>query len=209
MKIRVILADDHPVVRNGVKNFISKSVDIDVIAEAEDGEEAIRLVNELKPDVLLLDMELPLKNGVEVTEALKAADDPVKILIFSGYDDKELIYSVLRSGAAGYLSKDEPLGDVVDAIRGVANGQEGWFSRNVKATVMDIYQDNELLGNKMTPREAEVYKLVFEGKTNKRIAFELQISEKTVEKYLYSLFQKYGVESRVQLAVKRAREDQK
>lgn len=206
MKIRVILVDDHPVVRNGVKNFLTKARDIEVIAEARDGEEAIRLVNELNPHVLLLDMELPGKNGVEVTEALKAAGSSVKVLAFSGHNDREYIRGVLNSGAAGYITKDEPNEHVIEAIRGVAYGQQGWLSRKVKAAVMELYQNEELAGKKVTPREAEVHDLVYQGKTNKKIAFDLKISEKTVEKYIYSLFQKYEVVSRVQLAVKKARE---
>lgn len=206
MKIRVILVDDHPVVRNGVKNFLTKARDIEVIAEARDGEEAIRLVNELNPHVLLLDMELPGKNGVEVTEALKASGSSVKVLAFSGHDDREYIRGVLNSGAAGYITKDEPNEHVIEAIRGVAYGQQGWLSRKVKAAVMELYQNEDLAGKKVTPREAEVHDLVYQGKTNKKIAFDLKISEKTVEKYIYSLFQKYEVVSRVQLAVKKARE---
>jgi two-component system, NarL family, response regulator DegU len=206
MKIRVILVDDHPVVRNGVKNFLSKANDIEVIAEARDGDEAIRLVNELNPNVLLLDMEMPGKNGVEVTEALKTAGSNVKVLAFSGHNDREYIRGVLNSGAAGYITKDEPNEHVIEAIRGVAYGQQGWLSRKVKAAVMDLYQYDDKAGKKVTPREAEVHDLVYQGKTNKKIAYDLQISEKTVEKYIYSLFQKYEVVSRVQLAVKKARE---
>lgn len=206
MKIRVILADDHPVVRNGVKNFLSKAGDIEIIAEARDGNEAIQLVNELTPHVLLLDMELPGKNGIEVTEILKAAGSPVKILAFSGHEDREYIRGVLNSGAAGYITKDEPNEQVVEAIRGVARGQQGWLSRKVKAAVVNLYQCSELGEKKVTPREAQVHNLVYQGKTNKRIAYDLKISEKTVEKYIYSLFQKYDVVSRVQLAVKKARE---
>jgi DNA-binding NarL/FixJ family response regulator len=206
MKIHVILADDHPVVRNGVKNFLSRTIDIEVIGEAKNGQEALQLVSELQPDVLLLDMEMPVMDGVEVSETLKASGARVKVLAFSGHADREYIRGVLHSGASGYITKDESNEAIIDAIRGVANGQQGWFSRKVKATLIDIHHQDELAGKKITPREAEVHDLVYQGKTNKKIAYDLQISEKTVEKYIYSLFQKYEVVSRVQLAVKKARE---
>jgi DNA-binding NarL/FixJ family response regulator len=206
MKIRVILADDHPVVRNGVKNFLTKTRDIEVIAEARNGKEALKLVEELNPDVLLLDMEMPVMDGLQVSETLKNAGSRVKVLAFSAHSDKEYIRGVLNSGASGYITKDETNEAVIDAIRGVANGQHGWLSRRIKATVIDIYNKDDLVGKKVTPREAEVHDLIYQGKTNKKIAYDLQISEKTVEKYIYSLFQKYEVESRVQLAVKKARE---
>lgn len=206
MKIRVMLADDHPVVRNGVKNFLSKTRDIEVVGEARNGQEAIALAGELQPDVLLLDMEMPIMDGVAVSETLRASGSRVKVLAFSGHTDREYIRGVLNSGASGYITKDETNDAVIDAIRGVANGQQGWLSRKVKATVMDFYHNDDVVGKKVTPREAEVHDLIYQGKTNKKIAYDLQISEKTVEKYIYSLFQKYEVVSRVQLAVKKARE---
>jgi DNA-binding NarL/FixJ family response regulator len=206
MKIRVILADDHPVVRNGVKNFLAKTRDIEVIGEATNGIEALQIVNELQPDVLLLDMEMPVMDGVAVCESIKASDSRVRVLAFSGHNNRDYIRGVLNSGASGYITKDETNEAVIDAIRGVANGQQGWLSRKIKATVMDLYQKDDIAGKKVTPREAEVHNLIYQGKTNKKIAYDLKISEKTVEKYIYSLFQKYEVVSRVQLAVKKARE---
>ncbi len=208
MSIRVLLVDDHPIIRNGIKNMLVKTMDIEVVGEAENGEAVIGLVKRLKPDVLVLDMDLPGKNGIQVTEELKAMGSPVHILAFSGYDDRQFIEGVLNSGASGYLTKDEPIETVIEAIRGVAGGQQGWLSRKVKAAIMSMYQDEERTSNRISPREAQVYGLISEGKTNKRIAHELSISEKTVEKYIYNLFQKFDVVSRVQLAVLKAREKQ-
>lgn len=206
MTIRVILADDHPVVRRGVKNYLDKSVDIHVVGEADNGAQAISLVQSLEPDLLLLDMELPKKNGIQVTEELLSSGMKTKILILSGHTDKEFIQGILNLGAAGYLTKDESLETIANAIRGVSYGQKGWLSRKVSAVVMELYQDEDGGNSKITPREAEVHNLIYQGKTNKGIAFDLKISEKTVEKYIYSLFQKLEVASRVQLAVKKARE---
>jgi DNA-binding NarL/FixJ family response regulator len=184
-------------------------LDIQVIAEAENGEEAIRLVQNLHPNVLLLDMSLPVKNGVEVTQELKAQGSAVRILAFSGYEDQAYIDGILESGASGYLIKSEPIDMVIDAIRGVATGQKGWFSRKVKAIVMGQCYSNEFIGKKLTPRENQVCNLVVGGKTNKGIAFDLEISEKTVEKYLYNIFQKFDIGSRVELAVRMVRKEGK
>ncbi|MCL4562977.1 MAG: response regulator transcription factor [Chloroflexi bacterium] len=133
--IRVILADDHVVVRIGIKNLLSRSPDIAVIGEASNGIEAIRMVGELKPDLLLLDMEMPELDGVEVARQLRAANSPVRILALSAYNDKQYILSMLEQGAAGYLTKDEAPGTIVDAVRGVAAGERGWLSRKAAARV--------------------------------------------------------------------------
>jgi DNA-binding NarL/FixJ family response regulator len=208
MSIRVLLVDDHPIIRNGIRNILRTTMDIEVVGEADNGNDVFELVKRLQPDVLVLDMDLPGKNGIQVTEELKAAGSPVQILAFSGYDDRQFIEGVLQSGASGYLTKDEPIETVIDAIRGVAGGQPGWLSRKVKAAIMSMYKDEERAGQHVSPREAQVYGLISEGKTNKYIARELSISEKTVEKYIYNLFQKFDVVSRVQLAVLKAREKQ-
>jgi DNA-binding NarL/FixJ family response regulator len=202
MSIRIILADDHPIIRKSIKSLLDKTLDIQVIAEAENGEEAVQFTVDLKPDVLLLDMSLPIKDGVEVTQDLKAMGSPVHILAFSAYEDQAYIEGILKSGASGYLTKGEPIEVVIEAIRGAAIGQEGWFSREVKAILMGHGNSDEFIRKKLTPRESQVCDLVVEGKTNKSIAFVLEISEKTVEKYLSTIFQKFDVASRVEVAVR-------
>jgi DNA-binding NarL/FixJ family response regulator len=212
MPIRVILADDHALVRDGVRKFLADSADIEVVAEAGTGKEAIELVQRLKPDVLLLDIGLPDMDGVQVTQRLKSEglDTSVNILAFSGHDDREMIQGMLNMGASGYLTKDEMAGEIIDAIRGVANGQQGWLSQRVRAVVMSIYRGDEVVGwqHKVTPREAQVCECILEGKTNRTIAYELSISEKTVEKHITRLFEKFNVFSRVELAVYISRENQ-
>ncbi|HEX2979176.1 MAG TPA: response regulator transcription factor [Anaerolineaceae bacterium] len=131
--IRVILADDHAVLRIGIRNLLSHSPDIEVIGEAGDGFEALRLVNELNPDVLLLDMEMPGMDGVEVARQLRMRVSPVRILALSAYNDRQYILSMLDQGASGYLIKDEAPGTIVEAVRSVAKGERGWFSRKVAA----------------------------------------------------------------------------
>ncbi|MBE0699561.1 MAG: response regulator transcription factor [Anaerolineaceae bacterium] len=128
-RIRVLIADDHAIMRVGIKNILSRSKDIFVVGEANNGAEAINLVHELNPDVLVLDMEMPVMDGVEVARRLQAMNSPVRILVLSAYDDRQYIIEMLKMGAAGYLIKDEAPEVIVEAVQGIANGEEGWISR--------------------------------------------------------------------------------
>lgn len=204
--IRVVLADDHPVVRTGIKNLLSRSADIEVVGEASSGDEALNLVSELTPDVLLLDMEMPGTKGVEVAQHIHQTGADVRILALSAYDDKHYILELLENGAAGYLTKEEAPDTIIDAIRGVSQGEQGWVSRRVAAQMSVWMRDEEPDSSRLTKRELEVLKLVVEGKTNQGIGVTLGISEKTVEKYLEAVFSKLGVSSRVEAAVYAVRE---
>jgi DNA-binding NarL/FixJ family response regulator len=203
--IRVVLVDDHPVTRGGIRELLDKAVDIEVVGEAGDGQEALRQVEDLSPDVLLLDMEMPGMKGVEVARQLQAATSPVRVLALSAYDDVEYIRGVLSSGAAGYLTKEEVPQTIVEAVRGVARGEQGWLSRRVAAQ-MAAWAQEELERTDLTKRELEVLALVVEGKTNQEIGRALGISDKTVEKHLEGIFGKLGVASRVAAAVQAVRD---
>jgi DNA-binding NarL/FixJ family response regulator len=132
--IRVALADDHQVVRIGVRSMLEKAPDIVVVGEANDGAGALRLVAELSPDILLLDVEMPGMTGVEVARRLQASGSPVRVLALSAYDDESYIAALLASGAAGYLTKDDAMEMLVDAVRGVARGEQGWLSARVRSS---------------------------------------------------------------------------
>lgn len=134
-KIRVVIADDHAIMRVGIKNILSRSNEIKVIGEASNGQEAIDLVNGLDPDVLILDMEMPVLDGVEVARRLKTSQSPVRILVLSAYDDRQYILEMLNIGASGYLIKDEAPEVIVDAVQGVARGEKGWISRKAALRV--------------------------------------------------------------------------
>jgi DNA-binding NarL/FixJ family response regulator len=206
VQVRVVLADDHPIVRAGIKNLLSHSENILVVGETGTGEDVLRLLDETNPDVLLLDMELPGIEGVDIARRLHAAKSQVRILALSAYDDKQYILQVLEQGAAGYLTKDEAPEMIVEAVLGVAKGEQGWLSRKVAAQVTDWMKEDEKDPRRLTTRETEVLRLLTDGKTNQGIGSVLGISEKTVEKYLDSMFKKLGVSSRVDAAVRAVRD---
>lgn len=205
--IRVVLADDHPVVRKGIKGFLDSTEDIRVVGEAASGDEALEKVKELAPDVLLLDIELPEMSGILVAQRLHESGSTVKVLVLSNYDNPFYIHEVMDLGALGYLVKEEAPEFIVQAIRGVAQGEQGWVSRRIAAKMVSWMRDDKgENGIKFTRRELEVLRLVAEGKTNQNIAVALGISDKTVEKFLFSIFQKTGVTSRTEAAVYAVRE---
>jgi DNA-binding NarL/FixJ family response regulator len=199
-KVRVILADDHPITREGIKKFLTNYEDIELICEAEDGKEALRLVDELHPDVLILDMEMPEMKGLEVALHLKERQPEVKILALSTYDSKQYIFGSLAAGASGYLTKEEIPENIIEAIRGVARGEQGWVSRRV-AAVMSSWAQAGHKNHELTERELQVLRQIVEGKTNQEISYQLGISQKTVEKHLEAVFTKLNVSSRVEAAV--------
>ncbi len=134
-KIRIVVADDHAVMRMGMVNLFNRQPDMEVVGEAKNGQEALQVVQATEPDVIVLDMQMPVMDGVEVALALKKAQSRVKILAFSAFDEKYYIISLLELGAAGYLTKDEDPNMLVKAVRGIANGERGWLSPSVAETV--------------------------------------------------------------------------
>ncbi len=203
--IKVIIADDHPVVCKGIGDLLESAPGISVIGQTTSGVKALQLVEDLKPDVLILDIEMPDITGVQVLDKLIQREIPVKILGLSSYDDRGYISQLLSMGASGYLIKDEMPENIVEAVRGVANGEKGWVSRKVAAKLGQMLEGNDE-SNHLTPRELEVLQLVTQGKTNGEIGYGLGISEKTVEKHLDTIFRKLGVASRVEAAVMAVRD---
>jgi DNA-binding NarL/FixJ family response regulator len=204
---KVLLVDDHPIVRTGIRNLLERAAEINIVGEASDGFEALKLVEKLSPDVILLDMEMPGMNGNEVAIRLKEAGSSVKILALSAHDDKQYIQELLANGASGYLTKEEVPEAIIEAVRGVARGEQGWVSRKIAAKMTTWMNEDDPARRKgLTPREVQVLKMVVNGKTNQEIGLELGISEKTVEKHLEGVFSKLGVASRVEAAVHALRE---
>jgi DNA-binding NarL/FixJ family response regulator len=195
--IRVVIADDHPIVRNGLRAILDRSNLIRVVGEAEDGLQTLKLVDDLDPDVLLLDMEMPGLNGLDVTKQLQGRNQ-VKILALSAYDDDHYVNGLLAYGAEGYLTKEEASHAIVDAVRGVAEGKVGWFSRRVMAKFINRRRaglpDDPL--SELTDREADVLRMLARGATNALMAAELGIAERTVRFHLHNVYDKLNLRGR-------------
>lgn len=197
--IRVVLADDHPVVRSGIRTLLDGADDIQVVGEASDGAEALQLVEELEPDILLLDMELPVVSGVDVARKLAKTERWVGVLALSAHDDEHYIIETLGAGVSGYLTKDEAPEQIVEAVRGVARGENGWLSRRVTAKIVSRVRPTARglgLVRRLSERELEVLSLMARGLDNEEIAEELVISHGTVKNHVTSIYGKIGVRSR-------------
>jgi len=199
--IRVVITEDHPVVRAGIRDMLLSVDGIELVGDAANGVEAMQKVEALRPDVMLLDIELPDSTGVDITRKILASFPETKILILSGHEDKHYIRALFELGVSGYLTKDEAPESIIEAIRSVASGETGWVSRRVSSQLSRMMYDETQAPTNLTPREDQVLNLVVEGKTNQAIAANLGISEKTVEKYVENIFRKLGVSSRVEAAV--------
>lgn len=182
--IRVLIADDHPVWRRGVRTLFDAEPDIDVVAEAADGEEALRYIRAGGLDVAVLDMEMPRLSGVEVARTVRDEALPVRVLALSSYDDASYVSGLLQNGASGYLTKDKPAVLIVEAVRAVARGEGRWF---VQPTSREDPAAN------LSDREREVLGLLAQGKANGEIADALFISENTVRNHLANAYAKIGV----------------
>ena len=204
--IRVLIVDDHPVVRTGIRNMLDPAVGISVVGEASTGSEALQMIESLQPTVVLLDMKLPDMSGIEVIKQIYETKGKSRVLGLSSYDDREFISQLLNYGASGYLLKEEVPEYIIDAVRGVAQGEAGWVSRKVAALLSQIFLKDKEDGTDLTARELEVLRLVVDGKTNDQIGVSLGISVKTVENHLHAIFRKMGVVSRVEAAVMAVRE---
>ncbi len=197
--IRVVLADDHRVVREGIRDRLSAEPDIEVVGEAADGREALDVVRRLRPDVVVLDVEMPHMTGVEVARAIRDEALPSRVLVLSGYDNAEYVGALLDAGAAGYLTKDESLKSIVEAVRGIAGGEDGWLSRKIAARVLTLRRQRpEGPPGGLTPREIDVLRLVARGQTNAEAARELSVSEHTVRNHLANVYAKLEVGNRAE-----------
>jgi DNA-binding NarL/FixJ family response regulator len=206
--IRVVLADDHAVVRKGIREFLEEAGEIVVVAEAADGEAALTAIRDVRPDVAVLDIQMPRRTGIEVTRAVRSERLPVGVLVLTAYDDDPYVQAVLMAGANGYVLKNASSEEIVQAVRTVHEGQmalDPAIARKIVASWMSAGQaPPEPTEPRPSPREMDVLKLVAHGLTNKAIAAQLKISERTVQGHIASLFAKLGVSSRTETVVRAA-----
>jgi two-component system, NarL family, response regulator len=190
--ITLLIADDHPIVREGIAALLSRQPDMRVVAECEDGPAALRQSLALRPDVLLLDLNMPGMGGVEVIEALRVAWPEVRAAVLTTFDGDEDVSRAMRAGAMGYLLKDAPRQQLLEAIRAVAAGRK-WLSADAASRLAERMTLPEL-----TPRELDVLRLMARGLSNKEIGGTLGIGEGTVKIHANSMFGKLGVQDRTQ-----------
>jgi DNA-binding NarL/FixJ family response regulator len=206
-EIRLVLADDHAVVRSGTRELLEQQPDLKIIGEASDGDEAIRLTGELQPDVVVMDIRMPKTSGVEATKTIKSTYPDVKVLVLTAHDDDEYVFALLQAGANGYLLKTAEIEELVRAIRTVAAGKSAlapevtgkvvaqFTSGKSLPEVLTESQDNF---DGLTDRELDILRLVGQGLSNKQIGKQLFISDRTVQAHLSNIFSKLNVSSRTE-----------
>jgi two-component system, NarL family, response regulator NreC len=200
MSIRILLADDHTVVRDGLRALLEKQPDMTVVGEAADGRDSVRLAEEQLPDVVVMDIAMPNMNGIEATRRILAANPRTNVVMLSMHQDESYVLRSLKAGAKGYLLKDSLRSDVIEAIRTVSQGRS-FMTRKVSRILQEDYiRQMERRGledsyDLLTDREREILQLVAEGKTNKDVATFLNISPTTVETHRTHILQKLGLHS--------------
>jgi two-component system response regulator NreC len=204
MTIRVLVADDHTLFRAGLRALFASEADIEVVGEAADGEEAVRRALELRPEVVVMDLMMPIMNGIEATRELKAKLPDVKVLVLSMYDDEEHVQRLLAGGASGYMLKKATSDELVRALREVVSGgiplDPSVAAKVVKDYVRRVQGEEEpLQSSELTPRELEVLKLIAQGLSNQSIADQLGLSRKTVDVHRANLMRKLDLHTVTEL----------
>lgn len=206
MNFRVLIADDHGIVRQGLRALLEKSPDVSVVGEASDGREAVRLAAELRPNIVVMDIGMPMLNGVDATSQILSRDPDIKVIILSMHSDESYILRALSAGAKGYLLKDSAEGDILPAVQTVAKGRP-YFSPVIASTLLDEYLQT-MKKNKvrdsydlLSEREKEVLQLLAEGKSNKEVATLLNLSPYTIESHRTSLMQKLNLHNTAEIVL--------
>jgi DNA-binding NarL/FixJ family response regulator len=203
MSIRVLLCDDHPLLREGIRNLLAREDDIELVAEAADGEVAVAYAKQYQPDVILMDMSLPRLNGALATERIKQNQPATKVLAFTVHSGKSYLRQFFEAGASGYALKNTPGDELVRAIRAVAEGKTYVDSAIADLVVSRLVRDNgpgpQSGVTPLSDREEQVARLLAQGFTNKEIAARIEVSVKTVETYKSRALEKIGVTTRAQL----------
>jgi NarL family two-component system response regulator LiaR len=205
-RIKVLLAEDHMITRQGIRRLLEGEGDIDIVGEADDGEQAVKLALEKKPDVIIMDIAMPILNGVEATRQIKSFCPTVAVLILSAYDDDEYVFGLLDMGVAGYLLKTATGDELIRAVE-AANKGESVLDNAITSKLISRFRTpgDVAVGVKpyesLSERETQILKLAARGMSNQEIADELIISKRTVEGYMRSIFNKLGVGSRTEAVI--------
>jgi NarL family two-component system response regulator LiaR len=207
MKTRILIADDHAMLREGMRNLLEQEKDFQMVGEAADGEEAVRLASELKPDIAIMDIVMPKLNGVEATKQIKQVSPATAILILTAYADIRYIIGLLEAGACGYLLKNSAGQDVVKAIREVRSGESVLDPEVTRKLVQRLAslsktQDDRETSGQLTAREMEILKWASQGLSNKEMSEKLFISLRTVKAHMTNIFNKLGCSSRTDAIIK-------
>ena len=204
-RIRIIIADDHIVLREGTRELLQKEEDLDVIGEAGDGEEAVRLGRELKPDVAIVDINMPRLNGIEAIKQINAISPKTAVLVLTAYDYEQYVFALLEAGAAGYLLKDVPGQEVIEAVRAVHAGESVLHPAIARKAMNHVlHSRGRTRGFRvqvLSAREVEILRLAAKGKSNREIAHELSLSMRTIQAHLGNIFDKLRVGSRTEAVI--------
>jgi len=206
--IRVIIVDDHAVVRQGLKAFLQTQDDLEIVGEAADGDEAVRQVEDLVPDVVLMDLVMPGSDGIEATRRIRSLSPSTKVIVLTSFTDDDKVFAAIKAGAAGYLVKDVQPQELGEAIRTVNRG-EALLHPVVAAKLMQEFaqpSQRRSSPDSLTDRELEVLRLIARGLSNKEIALQLTVAEKTVKTHVSNVLQKLHLADRTQAALYAVRE---
>jgi DNA-binding NarL/FixJ family response regulator len=195
--LRILIADDHGIVRSGLKLLLDRQSDLEVVAEAEDGVDALEKALSVRPDLAILDVSMPRMTGLQATHEIRKQAPQVQVLILSMHEDERYLFEALRAGAAGYVLKRAADKDLLEAVRAAARGEPFLTASAQQSLIRDFLTRGEQ--PELTPREQEIVKLIAEAHTNREIAEILHLSEKTVESHRANVLQKLGMRDRVEL----------
>lgn len=193
-QVKILLADDHTIVRQGLKLILSAHADLTVVGEAANGHEAVELAEKLRPDIVLLDVQMPELNGIEATKKMVAANPRIRVLVLSMHKESVYVREILKAGARGYILKDAIDTELLNAIRSVAKG-DGYISPSVAGALNEKLKDPSNPVDTLSAREREVLLLIAEGKTNKEIATKLNLSVYTVDSHRGKIMEKLNLHS--------------
>lgn len=203
--MKILLCDDQAVIRDGLEMLLTLEKDFQVVASAQDGAEALELAQKHKPDLILMDLKMPIMNGIEATREIRKKLPNAKILVLTTYDDDEWLFDAIRAGASGYLLKDTPRQKIIEAIRGTLEGKS-FLDPAVAGKVLHQVASNQtqpasILKEKLTERELDVLRLLAKGMPNQDIASQLHLSEGTVRNHVSAILEKLNVSDRTQAAI--------